>query len=119
MSIIRQRLGRLGETLASDFLKRNGFTIIGSNLHLKTGEVDILAQDEETIVIIEVKLKTNPRFGHPAEMVHYFKKRKLLLLAREIMLQYLHKQVRIDVVAIDASVKPPVLEHIKNAVTTN
>lgn len=116
MSINRRRLGRLGEQLATDFLKNQGYTILGVNLQLYTGEIDILAKDGQIIVIVEVKLKTNPKFGHPAEMVHYYKQRKLLLLARELMLKYPGEQVRIDVVAINASVRPPVIEHFVNAV---
>lgn len=116
MSIPRQRLGRLGEQLATDFLENQDYTILGVNLRLHTGEIDLLASDGETIVLVEVKLKTNPKYGHPAEMVNFYKRKKLLLLARELMLKYPGRQIRIDVVAIDASVQPLVIEHFKNAV---
>lgn len=118
MSFNRQRLGKFGETLATDFLENQGYTILGVNLRLHTGEIDLLAGDGETIVIVEVKLKTNPKYGHPAEMVHFYKQKKLLLLARELMLKYPGRQVRIDVVAVDLSCKPPLIEHFENAVIT-
>jgi len=119
MSFVRKRLGAIGEQMATEFLENQGYTISGANIRVKVGEIDILAQDGETTVIVEVKLKTNLKFGHPAEMVHYFKQRKLILLARELMLKYPNRQIRIDVLAIDASIRPPRVEHFVNAVMTH
>lgn len=117
MSFTGKRLGQFGERLATEFLESKGYTILDVNRRLHTGEIDILAKDADTLVIIEVKLKTNAKYGHPAEMVHFYKQKKLLLLARELMLKYPGRQVRIDVVTIDASVQPPVIEHFVSAVT--
>lgn len=108
--------GNLGEDLATDFLIKNRFKILKRNWRSKVGEIDILASDHGDIIIVEVKTKTNPSFGHPAEMVNYYKQQKLLQLARLVEMLYPQKQIRIDVIAVDLSVAPPNIEHIKNAI---
>ena len=112
-----QILGKQGEMMAQYHLQQLGLRILKRNLKTKIGEIDILAQDGEDIVIVEVKTKTSHAFGHPAEMVNYFKQRKLLQLARLILMDYPNKTVRIDVVAVDMITIPPSIEYIKNAVT--
>lgn len=51
----RKKLGQDGETLACDYLKRKGYKIITRNFRCRNGEIDIIAQDKETIVFCEVK----------------------------------------------------------------
>lgn len=111
--------GNLGEDLAVKFIKRQKFKILKRNWHSKIGEVDILARQKNTIIIVEVKTKTTPSFGHPAEMVNYYKQRKLIQLAKLVEMLYPRKDIRIDVVAVDLSVDPPIIEQIENAVTNN
>lgn len=103
--------------LAQTHLRSLGLTILETNLKTKLGEIDVLAQDGDDIVIVEVKTKTSHRFGYPVEMVNYFKQRKLLQLARLISMQYPRKLVRIDVIGVDLFINPPTISYIKNAVT--
>lgn len=110
--------GNFGEELAVNFLKRKKYKVLKRNWRSKVGEVDILARDSGTIVVVEVKTKTNPLFGHPAEMVNYYKQKKLLQLARLTQKLYPESNIRIDVMAVDLSSEPPVIEHIINAVVT-
>lgn len=81
------------------------------------GEIDILAQDSGDVVLVEVKTKTSLKFGHPAEMVNFFKQKKLRQLARFVLMEYPRKTVRIDVVAVDMTTTPPRIDYFKNAVT--
>ena len=111
--------GNFGEDLSADYLKKKKYKVLKRNWRTKIGEIDILASDKDCIVIIEVKTKTNPDFGHPAEMVDYFKQKKLITLARFIQKVYPNNDIRIDVVAVDLSVEPPNIEHIENAVLAN
>lgn len=107
----------MAESLATKFLERNGFTILGRNVRFKLGEIDILAQDGDTIVIVEVKAKSGTLFGRPVDMVNRHKQHKLWQLGQVITMRYPGKNVRIDVVAADYSADPPKLEHIRNAVS--
>lgn len=117
MSFERKQLGASGEDLAAEFLEKLGYKIIQRNLRLKVGEIDILAQDDETIIVVEVKTKRYTHQGLPEEQVDYFKKRKLCLLARAITQQYPNQAIRIDVIAIDETEFEPKINHIVNAVT--
>lgn len=115
MTLFRKQLGKSGEDLAIQFLKRKGYKVLGRNVKLKFGEIDILAEDKEDIVLVEVKTKTSEEFGEPFEEVDYFKKKKLWQLARAINQKYPEKNIRIDVVSVKIGGKAEI-EHIENAV---
>lgn len=117
MSFERKQLGASGEELAEEYLIEKGYKILNRNLHLRVGEIDILAQDGPTIVIVEVKTKKFIHQGRPEEQVNYFKQRKLRLLGRAICQQYPNQPIRIDVIAIDETDFEPKINHIINAVT--
>jgi putative endonuclease len=55
------RLGRLGESIASKYLKRKGLRILGKNVVLGNGEIDIVAFDvkNEILIFVEVKLRAD------------------------------------------------------------
>lgn len=58
--------GHEGEDFACDYLVKKGFEIIDRNYRYgKTGEIDIIAKDNETLVFIEVKYRKNLEFGEP------------------------------------------------------
>lgn len=74
--------GSIGEELASEYLKENGFTILERNFRVgRFGEIDIIATEREYICFIEVKTRTSSLFGTPAEAVGYAKREKLRQLA--------------------------------------
>jgi putative endonuclease len=110
-------LGSKGESLAVQFLKTKGYKIISKNYKTSIGEIDIIAQDGETVVFIEVKTRANDSFGYPFEAVHSRKRQKL----RNVALLYLKKQgkeipVRFDVLSIiytENSIME--IEHIQDA----
>jgi putative endonuclease len=83
-------LGIKGENLAVKFLKEKGYRIIERNYKTPIGEIDIIAQDGNTIVFIEVKTRTDEFFGQPFEAVNKKKRRKL----KNVALLYLKRHVR-------------------------
>jgi len=83
-------------------------------LRLVCGEIDLLMEDGDDLVICEVKTKTNDEFGSPQDMVDFFKKKKLVQLAKALWQLYPSHSVRIDVVAIN--VENESITHIVNAV---
>lgn len=116
MTYLRKQLGASGEDLATNFLEENGYKILQRNKRFKFGEIDILAQDGEFVVLVEVKTKTNLEQGRPEEKVDYFKKRKLIMLAKALEQIYPGRNIRIDVVAVDKTQFNPKINHIENAV---
>jgi putative endonuclease len=112
MTLRRRQLGREGEKQAAQFLRRLDYDILGCNVLCQSGEIDILAQDNETLVIVEVKTKTSNRLGSPEDMVGWKKRQKLIRLAQEVSQRFPDYPIRIDVVAvIDTKIS-----HIINAV---
>jgi putative endonuclease len=107
----RKTLGNRGETLASQFLQQKKLTILDRNLKTKFGEIDILAKDDETLVLVEVKAKTSDKYGSAIEMITPAKQRKLVLLACELQMKYQSESVRIDVVTVENAKTMPQLKH--------
>jgi len=116
MTQARRNLGNSGEDLAAECLKSKNYKIIDKNVNLKYGEMDIIAEDGDYVVIVEVKTKTIFDQGRPEEMVDWRKKKKLRLLARGVSQLYPDKNIRIDVVAVDMTEDTPKIRHIINAV---
>ena len=109
--------GDEGEEEAANFLIEKGYKILERNLKLFCGEIDILAQNKKTIVVVEVKTVRGSGFGLAQELVRYKKQQKLRLLGRTIEQQYPGRHIRIDVIGVDFSRgTPPKIEHIVNAV---
>lgn len=53
-----QRFGALGEKLAAQYLKEQGYKILKKNYKNKLGEIDIIAVDKNEIVFVEVKTRS-------------------------------------------------------------
>lgn len=111
-----KQLGASGEELAAQFLCQKGYQILARNLKSRYGEIDILARHGDILVIVEVKTKRSISYGLPAEMVNAAKQRKLQVLAMMTAQQHNMVNYRIDVIAIDASRRPPYIEHFISAV---
>jgi len=94
-------LGIKGENLAVVFLKKKGYRIIARNYKTPIGEVDIIAQDGDTLVFAEVKTRTDELFGWPFEAVNKKKRHKM----KNVALLYMKRiggnfPVRFDVISI-------------------
>lgn len=104
-----------GELLAHKELLKKGYVILERNFRNKFGEIDIIAQDRDTLVFVEVKTKIGEDFGLPEEMVGKGKLQKI----RNMAMVYTNgKSVvcRVDVVAVVLGAKNEVvrLTHYEN-----
>jgi len=109
-------IGSKGEDIAAGFLKDKGYRIVARNYKTPIGEIDIIAEQKETLVFVEVKTRSSNSFGYPFEAVNARKQHKLKNLA----LLYLKKQkkdsaVRFDVLSIHISGGKKEIEHIEDA----
>ncbi|MBV8689382.1 MAG: YraN family protein [Candidatus Eremiobacteraeota bacterium] len=94
--------GHQGEARAAAFLQSHGFSIVGTNVRLPGGEIDLVCKDGEQIVFIEVKLRTTKVFGSALTGVHPRKRARLRRLAADYLQFFAPSaRVRFDVVAID------------------
>lgn len=70
-----------GENVAAEYLKKQGYVILERNFNTKVGEIDIIAQDKDTIVFVEVKARDNTTFGQPIESITKQKVSKIIRTA--------------------------------------
>jgi putative endonuclease len=110
-------LGKRGEALAVEFLKKQHYRILATNYRVKSGEIDIVARDGGTLVFVEVKTRTSDFYAQPIESVGHFKQRKLRCLAERYLGQHDVPEcdVRFDVVSIVERAGRPEIELIRNA----
>ena len=117
----RRDIGRLGEKLAKNFLKKRGFRILETNYRCPEGEIDIVAQHKDYLVFTEVRTKTSLGFGSPEESVTQAKKRRMIATAYHYRQTHdsLPASWRIDFVAVELNQKgkPSRIELIENAVS--
>lgn len=109
-------LGKEGEEMAVDFIRKQGFKIIKKNYRTAFGEIDIIARDKDVIVFIEVKTRADSFFGHPFEAVNHRKREKIKKVALCYM-KGLKKEnpARFDVLSIRLENGKHTVEHIRDA----
>ena len=104
----RHLLGIVGENIACAELLQRGYAILERRYRTRYGEIDIVAEDEGTIVFVEVKAREDVRFGTAAEQVTRNKQRKVVSRAVEYLARkrVTDRPCRFDVVAIDFAGTP-------------
>lgn len=115
---IRHETGKLGEDLAVKYLEKVGYKVIERNFTCKQGEIDIIAIDKSEIVFIEVKTRTNIKYGSPAEAVDSIKQKHLVKAVKYYLYsRHLEKEfVRIDVIEIYIYEHKYRVNHIKQII---
>lgn len=108
--------GQQAEQQALDFLQGRGLRLQARNFSCKTGEIDLIMRDRETLVFVEVRFRQSNDFGRALETVTAKKQRKLLATAnRFLQMNRIDSPCRFDIVALNGSGSSPV-EWIKNAI---
>ena len=106
------RSGEAGERAAERELRRLGMTLLERNLRAAGGEIDLLAYDRGTIVIVEVKSRSTNAPGTAAEAVTARKRRNLVRAARAHLKGkgLLRQPRRYDVAVVDLDAKGRAVE---------
>lgn len=111
-------LGVKGESQAASYLAKKSYRILNRNFRCKLGEIDIVAENDEFLVFVEVKSRSDRSNVSPLISLTSKKRIKLRQLAEFYISKFemYHKQPRIDVVGVtffnDGTFY---LEHIENA----
>ena len=109
-------LGKWGEDLAASYLEEQGYEILERDWKSGHHDLDIVARDENTLVIVEVKTRRNRLFGDPEEAIDYKKRLSLQSAANHYVKSHRTKApVRIDVITIVGTIgNTPEIDHIKD-----
>jgi len=109
-------LGKQGEALAVEFLQQKGYAILETNWTFQKAEIDIIAQKDSVLAIVEVKTRSSIDFGLPQDFV---KPKKIQLLVKAVneyvLANNLDLEVRFDIIAIHKEGTEFNLEHIEEA----
>ena len=125
-----RQTGSLGEKIAEDYLKNNGYKILDRNYCFRftaspqKGEIDIIAKKGDNVCFIEVKtirIKPGRKYIPPEEKVNFAKQKKLIKVS-EVWLSKnkipLDAKWQIDVIAIKIDLDNQYkISHFKNAVS--
>lgn len=116
----RKQKGAAAEELAAAALIEKGYRVLDRNWRCRTGELDIVAETGETLVVIEVRSRSGTTsFGTPSESVNARK----VMQVRNTAQQYVHhkryyeRPIRFDVISVilRSDLTPVSMDHIENA----
>ena len=116
-------LGELGEKRAKEYLEAKGYKIRHTNWHNttvfgKTGklELDIIAEKDSWLIIVEVKTRSTETFEHPEEAITLRKIKNIVNAAHDYILQYdWNGNTRFDVISVIPHGQEFYIEHIEDA----
>ena len=98
----KRKFGIIGEKIAQDYLLKKGYEILKTNFYTKRGEIDIISKKDKCIIFVEVKTRSNLKFGTPAMSVNFSKKNHIKLAAKTFL--YINKinghEIRFDVIEV-------------------
>lgn len=116
MSKYLQRIGKWGESAATEYLEKHGYTVVTRNARTPYGEIDIVAEKERFTIFVEVKTRTTKRFGPPEIAVTQRKQEHMIAAAESYAVEHKINHWQIDVIAVEG--KPgstPKFTYFENA----
>ncbi len=113
---IQQLRGEKGENIAANFLQKLGYIILARNYRAKKSEIDIICKEGETLVFVEVKMRTSTKFGHPEAFVNATKAAKVVEGAKAyIIKKNWQDAIRFDIIAVVLANNQIEIKHFKDA----
>lgn len=109
--------GKIAEDLAADYLQKDGYKILVRNFRFQKAEIDIIAEKNNKIIVVEVKARSTDAFMLPQEAVTRTKI-KLIVSAVNHYLEEFNRdnEVRFDIITVLPDEKRKlVIDHIPDA----
>lgn len=109
--------GKIAEDLAVDFLSKNGYTILVRNFRFQKAEIDIIAEKDNLLIVVEVKARSTDAFMLPQEAVTKTKIKSIVSAANHYLEEFnRNNEVRFDVISVlPDDKKKLIIEHITDA----
>ncbi len=113
------KFGQQAEEYAKNYLIEQGYSILHTNWHYGHKEIDIIAQNCTTLIIVEVKARKSTDFGNPYEAVNNTKIHNIINATNAYINQYnINRETRFDIISVtqldDNTLE---IEHIIDAFT--
>lgn len=109
--------GKQAEDLTAEYLQKNGYKILVRNFRFQKSEIDIIAEKDNLIIIVEVKARSTDAFMLPQEAVTKSKIKSIVSVANHFMEEFnKNQEVRFDIISVLPGEKGNLnIEHIENA----
>ncbi|KFF22503.1 YraN family protein [Chryseobacterium sp. JM1] len=109
--------GKIAEDLASEYLQKNGYKVLTRNFRFQKAEIDIIAEKEDLIIVIEVKARSTDAFMLPQEAVTKTKIKSIVTAANHYLEEFnRNNEVRFDIISVLPDEKKKLtIEHITDA----
>lgn len=107
--------GDLGECIAYEYLLKKGAELLESKYKIKSGEIDLIVKIDNEIVFIEVKSRTNIKFGTPSQAVNHKKIKKIVDTSKYYILKNNLYDIPIRFDVIEIYLNDNRINHIVNA----
>jgi putative endonuclease len=114
----RRLTGSHWERRAETFLRRQGLKTLERNFYCRSGEIDLVMQDQDSLVFVEVRYRKRDSHGSGAESIGPVKQSRLIRAARYYLgrnLRYSEKPCRFDVISVGESQGQPCFRWIRHA----
>ena len=108
------RAGARAEELCAELLRKAGLRVLARNWRCRHGEIDLVAEEGDTLVFAEVRFRRSQRYGGAAESVTAAKRARLVAAARLYLMRRPDADCRFDVLLLD-SLETSRIEWIRNA----
>jgi putative endonuclease len=110
-------LGKKGEKLAAEHLRKQGYSILAQNYRFsKLAEVDIVATNDKEIVFVEVKTRASNYLNDPAVMVSRKKQKRIFKAADKFLKEKnVTLEWRFDIISIVMNESTTTIEHLEDA----
>jgi putative endonuclease len=115
--LTRQERGKLAETMAAEYLQKQGLKLLKRNFRTKAGEIDLIMQHEDIIVFVEVRYRAKVSYMHAIETIDKFKVQKIIQASRYFLQSWVGagNLFRFDIVTLTGKIDTPEISWIKNA----
>jgi putative endonuclease len=109
-------LGKEGEEKAQAYLQAKGYKLRHTNWRNEKDELDIVAEKDGMLVVVEVKTRSTETFEHPKEAITNAKIRRIVNAAQAYIFTYdIQMETRFDVISVIPKGQNFVIEHIEDA----
>lgn len=114
----RREAGIAAEGEACRYLESRGLVLLERNFRCRGGEIDLVMLDGRCVALVEVRLRSDPRFGGAAGSVDWRKQQRLVVAARYLLLvrqSVRNLPLRFDVVTLEPAHAGYRIDWIKDA----
>ena len=120
----RAGIGRRAEAAAVDYLRSNGFEILGTNVRVGALEIDVVARRGALVAVVEVRTRGRGSFVGPLASIDARKRGRLVRAAARLWREKLSRdesiaRLRIDIIAVSFEDGRTLVEHVEAAIVAS